>query len=101
MDLGLNNATAVVLSPDATTDLLARRHGAAALDGWRDKVGATRAAAGEYDRRALAGQALPEYHFNDGVLHGDDVAISDREIRLPGWDQPLTFKHDSGFDDYR
>jgi acetoacetyl-[acyl-carrier protein] synthase len=35
------------------------------------------------------------------VLHGDDVAISDREIRLPGWDQPLTFGHDSGFDDYR
>ena len=98
---GGNNATAVVLSPNATTDLLARRHGAAALDGWRDKVGATREAAGEYDRRALAGQALPEYHFNDGVLHGDDVAISDREIRLPGWEQPLTFKHDSGFDDYR
>jgi len=98
---GGNNATAVVLSPDATTDLLARRHGAAALDGWRDKVGATRAAAGEYDRRALAGQALPEYHFNDGVLHGDDVAISDREIRLPGWDQPLSFRDDPGFDGYR
>ena len=36
-----------------------------------------------------------------GVLHGDDVAISDREIRLPGWDQPLSFRDDPGFDDYR
>ena len=30
-----------------------------------------------------------------------DVAISDREIRLPGWDQPLSFRDDPGFDDYR
>jgi len=98
---GGNNATAVVLSPQRATDLLARRHGERALDAWRDRVAATRDAAADYDRRALAGQVVPEYHFNDGVLNGDDLTVTDKDIRLPGWEQPLTFKDDSGFDDYR
>lgn len=98
---GGNNATAVVLSPDRATELLRRRHGDAALDGWRDRVAATREAAADYDRRALAGQVVPEYHFNDGVLSGDDLTVTDQAIRLPGWDQPLTFQDDPGFDDYR
>ncbi len=64
-------------------------------------MAATREAAADYDRRALAGQVVPEYHFNDGVLNGDDLTVTDKDIRLPGWDQPLTFQDDHGFDDYR
>lgn len=98
---GGNNATAVALSPDATLPLLARRHGQNALDQWRDKVEGTREAARDYDRRALDNQARPHYYFNDGVIDGDEVAISDREVRLPGWDKALELKDDPGFDGYR
>ena len=98
---GGNNATAVMLSPDATLDLLRRRHGQSTLDSWRDRVADTREAAADYERRALAGETAPDYYFNDGVLSGDDLSITDQSIRLPGWDQALTFRDDPGFDDYR
>ena len=61
----------------------------------------TREAAADYERRALAGETAPDYYFNDGVLSGDDLSITDQSIRLPGWDQALTFRDDPGFDDYR
>jgi acetoacetyl-[acyl-carrier protein] synthase len=98
---GGNNATAVALSPDATLALLARRHGDQALTRWRHAVDTTRQAAQDYDAAALRGETRPDYHFNDGVIHGDDVAITDRDIRLPGWEQPLVMKDDPGFDQYR
>ncbi|ASK34753.1 beta-ketoacyl synthase [Alcanivorax sp. N3-2A] len=98
---GGNNATAVTLSPESTLELLRRRHGDATLTRWQHAVESTREAARDYDQRALRGETRPEYHFNEGVIDGSDVAITDRDIRLPGWDQPLVFRDDPGFDDYR
>lgn len=97
---GGNNATAVALSPDTTLAMLARRHGQRQVDQWRDRVEGTRAAARDYDQRALNDEERPHYHFNDGVVDGEDVAISDRDLRLPGWEKALEFRDDPGFDGY-
>lgn len=97
---GGNNATAVALAPETTLKLLGHRHGQRSLDQWQARVKETRAAAQDYDQRALKDETRPHYHFNDGVIDGAELSLSDRELHLPGWDKPLAFRHDPEFDEY-
>lgn len=98
---GGNNATALVLSPDATLQLLQRRFGENDLSQWRRRSDRTREQIHAYDEKAIAGNAAPVYRFGEGVLEGDDLEISDQRITIPGWDEDVNFEHDPDFDDYR
>ncbi|MEY1662527.1 beta-ketoacyl synthase [Isoalcanivorax beigongshangi] len=97
---GGNNATAVVLSPQATSDLLARRHGHSALADWQQRVQATRQQVADWDAAAVAGSTAPRYHFGEGVLDGPDLTITDHSVAVPGWDQPLALADDPEFAAY-
>lgn len=98
---GGNNATALVLSPDATLQLMQRRFGEKDLSNWRDRVEKTRESISDYDEAAISGKAAPTYRFGEGVLEGEDLKITDRGITIPGWDHDVDFDHDPDFDDYR
>lgn len=94
---GGNNATAAVFSPSATRELLQARHGKAALSDWQGREEQVAATARAYDESAIAGRAEVIYRFDHNVLKGDELAISDTSIRLPGYANAVDLKIDTPY----
>ncbi len=86
---GGNNASAVLLSPQRTEDLLAARHGRRALAAWRRRREAVAVRAADYDAASSRAELRPSYRYGEGVLAGAELQLRDGELRVPGWEQPL------------
>ena len=97
---GGNNATALLLSPQQATALLARKHGQAALTSWQGRREATADRRTTYDELCLKGQQQVTYRFGEAVLEDSEVEVSDQGIRLAG-DQPaIRFLPDPDWRDF-
>ncbi|REJ80749.1 MAG: beta-ketoacyl synthase [Acidobacteria bacterium] len=82
---GGNNATATVYSPAFTRRLLRDKHGERALDGWSERVQATREAAAENDRRARRQGPEVTYRFNHQVREHQHVQLDTEVLRIEGY----------------
>jgi acetoacetyl-[acyl-carrier protein] synthase len=91
---GGNNATAVAVSPRIVARWMRERHGAAAVTAWQKHSEQTFTRAQTYGARALAGELVPRYLFGEGVIDGHDVAITDRQVTLPGFARPVRLARD-------
>ena len=58
---------------------------------------AVHAAALDYDAAATRGDAKTIYRFGEGVLDGDDLALSTEEIRIPGYGEAVSLDLDDPF----
>ncbi len=96
---GGNNASAVVLAPHITEQMLLKRHGQEAINRYHDKRTITREAASRYDQDSIKGLTRPIYLYDNNVLAGEDLDISEQEIRLPGYSQPVSLDITNPFDD--
>lgn len=94
---GGNNATGVVLSPRVTEQLLAKRHGQAAIHAWKDRRESVREAAADYLERADAGHYQPRYQFGEAVLEGTELKVHADRIHIPGYAQPVSLHADNPF----
>ncbi|HSH49686.1 MAG TPA: beta-ketoacyl synthase, partial [Halomonas sp.] len=94
---GGNNATGVVLSPGVTERLMAKRHGAPAMEAWRQRREATRQAAAAYHQRADQGHFAPRYRFGDGVLEGPELRVEADAIHIPGYANPVSMAVNNPF----
>lgn len=94
---GGNNATAVILSPDITREMLKARHGEQALSSWQQCYETTVCRQEEYESAQLSGQAEPIYLFGEGVLGEDDLEFTDRSIKVPGFGHPVNLEVDNPF----
>ncbi|WP_447556541.1 beta-ketoacyl synthase [Vreelandella sp. EE22] len=94
---GGNNATGVVLSPEVTERLLAKRHGVAAISAWKKLREEVRAQAQTYLAQADRGQFAPRYQFGEAVLEGPELGIEADRIHIPGYAQPVSLKVDNPF----
>lgn len=97
---GGNNASALVLAPEATLNMLRRRHGQAAVQQWQRQEAPRQQALADYQQQIVDGRALPLYRFDDGVMDVGDIAITDRAISLPGYRNSVRLDDDetlSGF----
>ncbi len=94
---GGNNATGVVLSPNATERLLRKRHGEAALDEWRTRREIVRTRANHYHQSADAGRFDVRYRFGEGVLEGPELEVAADSIHIPGYAQPVSLNVDNPF----
>ena len=81
---GGNNATAVILSPTVTRDMLTQKHGASALKEHASRNEAVQASCADYDEAAINGGNGTIYNFGVGVVEGDELTLSDRAISIPG-----------------
>jgi len=79
---GGNNASAALLSPSTTLDLLTRHHGEQELTRWRHANEVVAANRLDIESRRLNGDWEPEYHFGEGVIGGEDVDLDRDSIRL-------------------
>ena len=81
---GGNNATAALLSPDTTEQMLMRAHGRDEIAAWRDRRDAVAAAQAATEAERIAGKWAPNYHFDEGVLTDADVTVTAESIAFAG-----------------
>lgn len=96
---GGNNATGVALAPQVVEAMLARRHGARAMDAWQARREAALEAAAAYDAECCAGPMRPIYRFGDALIDEEAIEIDARELRLPGFAQGVTLAIDNRYAD--
>ena len=96
---GGNNASCVVLAPSVVERMLSKRYGDAVYADYCKRREAVRAAAQEYDQRALKGQLDVIYNFGENMIDDSEIQISGSEMRIPGFSQPLVFRKDDRFKD--
>ena len=83
---GGNNATAAVLSPEATARVLAPRHGDIELAG-SDEVQAAQA---RYRHEIDRGTIEILYHYGEDIVEGTDLEIEHDRIKVPGFGAPMS-----------
>jgi len=86
---GGNNATAAILSPQLTQQMLEKRHGKAAFTEYRRRAERPTAAAADYDDRVIAAGVPPLYQFGEGVVQGEELELSMESIVVPGFQQAV------------
>ena len=96
---GGNNATGVLLAPQVAERMLAAKHGGAAMAAYRRRQEAASAQAEAYDAAMTRGEAVPIYQFGEGVLQGEDLSLSDREVIVPGYGQAIPLNVENPFAD--
>ncbi len=79
---GGNNATAAVLGPDVTRELLAKHHGDRKLAEWGRAHENVQIQRKNVESARLQGEWMPQYRFNDGVLEPSDVTVDSDQITL-------------------
>jgi acetoacetyl-[acyl-carrier protein] synthase len=86
---GGNNATGLVLSPFVARSMLEKKHGTRAYTEYLKRNEAVSMAAQDYDEQSSLGNVAPLYEFGKSVVEGQDLSISDREIRIPGFEKAV------------
>ena len=95
---GGNNASGLLLGPHVVDRLLKARHGEAALKRWAKRNESVAAQARDYDQAATAGDAETIYRYGEGVLQGEDLAISAETLAAPGYSRAIPLAMDNPFD---
>lgn len=83
---GGNNATGFFISPSKTEKMLTQRWGDKHMAAYRKRNEAVAQNAADYDAGADSGKFPPIYQFGQGVLDGNDLTITDTEIKVPGFE---------------
>jgi 3-oxoacyl-(acyl-carrier-protein) synthase len=96
---GGNNASAVVLSPVRTEQMLATRHGETAMQAYREKREQSTARAAEYCQRADLGDYSPIYRFGEGMIADEDIDIGREQVRIKGQFNPINLPTSNPYED--
>jgi len=81
---GGNNATAALLGPAVTEELLRRHHGQGGMKHWAKQHESVEQIRQVTEQRRLAGAWSPTYRFNDGVVEDEDIQIDSERITVAG-----------------
>lgn len=97
---GGNNASATILAPDATFELLAKRYDQAALAAYESKRSAVVASAQAYFASADRGDLQAIYRFGETLLQDDDLSFCADGLHIKGFDQLVPLDSAEGFEDW-
>ena len=87
---GGNNASAAILSPKTTKELIKDRYPTTRIRNHSKKVLRTKSSSERYNSKALKGEYKVIYKFNEKVLQGEtDIKLDKKEIRLKGFAKPI------------
>lgn len=96
---GGNNSTAVILSPDTTISMLAKRHGDEVVADWCVRMEVSKAKAFSYDQAASHGDFQVIYRFGEDMIDESDLSIDQEGIVIPGFSQDLQYRTDDRYAD--
>jgi acetoacetyl-[acyl-carrier protein] synthase len=97
---GGNNATAIVLSPDKTNEIVLKRHGVGKRK-YLQRREKTRASALQYAQRADLGELDVMYKFGEATIDEREVRITKNGISIPGYSQDIKFDFKNPWKDLR
>lgn len=95
---GGNNATGVLMSPQVTEKMLAKRYPDQYAD-YCQRREETRAAAARYEQQADHCEVAPIYRFGEGMIEESDIKITSQSVVVPGFAQPVELSLKNPFDD--
>ncbi|MDF2447085.1 MAG: beta-ketoacyl synthase [Moraxellaceae bacterium] len=98
---GGNNASALLLGPAETKQLLANRHGRRGLTSWQQRQEVVRPLCLAYEERADQGHFDLIYRFGTGVLEASDIQMTTDEVRLPGLARGISLRPEVAYAAYR
>ena len=81
---GGNNATAALLGPAVTEELLRRHHGQGGMKHWAEQHESVEQIRQTTEQNRLVGAWSPTYRFNDGVVEDEDIQIDSERITIAG-----------------
>ena len=87
---GGNNATAIVLSPDKTNEMVLKRHGSSKKK-YLQRREKTRTSALQYAHRADLGELDVIYKFGEATIDEREVRITKNGISIPGYSKDIKF----------
>lgn len=96
---GGNNATASILAPHVTQQMLGRRHGEEAIRKWQKRNEAVQANARAYDEAARKNSAEIIYRFDHNVLDAGGLDISRDSISIKGFEHSIDLREDNLYQD--
>jgi len=96
---GGNNASASILAPHITEQMLARKHGVAAMSKYKKSREAVLEKADSYNQEAVAGKNHIIYKFNHNVLDGDALTLSPTSLKVDGHPQMVNLKVANSYTD--
>jgi acetoacetyl-[acyl-carrier protein] synthase len=98
---GGNNASAVLLSPQRTMDMLQKKHGKQLVSNYYSKNEPVQQKSNEVDHNICQGNESVIYNFGTSIVEGEDVQLSKDEVRLPQFSQPIKMPKAEEFSDYK
>lgn len=96
---GGNNATASLLAPHVVESMLTRRYGSDAFKAYNDRRQAVVAKAAAHDAQVIKGNFDTIYHFGEGLIDESQIRITQNQITLPGFAQPINLMVNNRFAD--
>ena len=94
---GGNNASALLLSPTKTQELMSQRHGRKALNSYLDKNEQIRARQSESDAKTCQQGVEAIYAFGQSVMTEDDLQLSSAAIKLTEFDKEIALHNNNPF----
>ncbi len=89
---GGNNATACVLSPKHSMELLEKMSSKEEFATYMQKQASVEKMQAEYFKALAEGDSRLIYRFGEGVLAGEQLEIDADGVRVPGYEQKVSFK---------
>ncbi len=96
---GGNNASANVLAPHMVFSMLEKKYGKKMMLTHASRNEAVAAQAAQYDSETIKGLTKPLYHFGKNVRDGDDVTLSEHEIKINGYQNPINLNLENPYPD--
>lgn len=96
---GGNNATAAVLSPHRTRQMLSQRHGQKLMAAYEEKNKAVSQVAQAYHQRALQGDLGVRYLFGQNMINDKEIKLSENEVCVPGFGATIDLTNENIYKD--
>jgi len=97
---GGNNASALILSPQVTNEMLLKKHGQTALNNHHKRNAQVKSTAKAYDEATTNGEFKMIYHFGTDVMQGTDLTIDEKGMSLDKFENQLQFNQKNPYEDF-
>ncbi|MFM1895847.1 MAG: hypothetical protein RLZZ385_921 [Pseudomonadota bacterium] len=89
---GGNNATASLLAPHITLDMLSRKHGKAAMHAYQDKLQRVREKIADYEQDVIGGKVAPIYRYDHNVQDHTALRMDQQRLSIDGLETAISLE---------
>ncbi|WP_340609560.1 beta-ketoacyl synthase [Xenorhabdus bharatensis] len=97
---GGNNASAVILSPQQTMQMLTKKHGNAAISSYHSINQPVKEISEQQDQAICRGEESVIYNFGNSVMQPSDIELSRQEVKLAGFKKTIKLPNADEFSEF-